>query len=336
MLIRNIWQKERARPTFNTLNIGKRKKQTAFIYLSLALLLLLVALFSQVQENRAMHLELQIQKQYLAQAIAAKAEVAARLETQLLEEIADLHMEAENERERIRQRDSLLREKDYLLAQTDQKELLSGISIDLHSGSFPEALGSLNAAREEIKSRLLVLSQVPSGLPFSKDMEHWLSSSYGRRLHPVYKRWHLHKGADFGMREGNPIEATADGIVSFVGNNSGYGKTVVVSHRYGFKTYYGHLSKILVQRGQIVSKGETVALSGNTGVSTGAHLHYEIRHFGKAINPVNFLKWRIDNYENFFAEQEVLPLDWDELVADILARDLSGRELSPLSLSQVD
>ena len=335
MVFRNIWQEKKSQARFK-LNADKKKKQTKFVYLGMAMLLLLVSLFLQVQKNRKLYLELQMQEQHHAAAIAEQTEAAARVEAHLLEEISDLHMEAENERDRIRQRDNLLREKNYLLAQIDQKELFSGISIDLQSGSFSEALGSLNAAREEIKLRLLVLSQVPSGLPFSTDMEHWLSSSYGRRLHPVYKRWHLHKGADFGMREGSPIEATADGIVSFVGNNSGYGKTVVVSHRYGFKTYYGHLSKILVHRGQLVSKGETLALSGNTGVSTGAHLHYEIRHFDKAINPVHFLKWRIDNYENFFAQQEALPLAWDELVADILARDRSGRALTPLSLSQVD
>ena len=335
MIFRNIWQEKKAQAKFK-LNIPTVEVRKRFLLLSLPLLVLLLGLFLQVQENRALRLKLQMQEQHHAAVVAEQTEAAARLEVQLLEEIADLHMEAENERDRTRQRDSLLREKNYLLAQADQKELLRGISIDLQSDSFSEALSSLNTAREEIKFRLLVLSQVPSGLPFSKDMEHWLSSSYGRRLHPVYKRWHLHKGADFGMSEGNPIKATADGIVSFVGNNSGYGKTVVVSHRYGFKTYYGHLSKILVQSGQIVSKGETVALSGNTGVSTGPHLHYEIRHFGKAINPVNFLSWRIDNYENFFAEQEALPLDWDELVADILARDRSGRELPPLSLSQVD
>ena len=333
MIFGNIWQKQKIELKLNLGGIAIRKNTS---YLCFAFFFLLGSLFSQVQKNRELNLEIQRQEQKYWQAIAKQSEIATRTEALLLEEISDLHMEAENERDLIRQRDSLLREKNYLLAQTDQKELLSGISIDLQSGSFSEALGSLNTAREEIKFRLLVLSQVPSGLPFSKDMEHWLSSSYGRRLHPVYKRWHLHKGADFGMSEGNPIKATADGIVSFVGNNSGYGKTVVVSHRYGFKTYYGHLSKILVQSGQIVSKGETVALSGNTGVSTGPHLHYEIRHFGKAINPVNFLSWRIDNYENFFAEQEALPLDWDELVADILARDRSGMELPPLSLSQVD
>ena len=254
----------------------------------------------------------------------------------LLQEIADLHIEILQQQDWASEKDRLLQQKDLLLAKAETTSLLRDISLDLRSNKHREALDSLENAKQTLRERSLVLSQVPSGLPFAEDTDHWLSSSYGRRQHPVYKRWHFHKGADFGLRIGTPIQATADGIVSFVGNNGGYGKTVVINHRYGFKSYYGHLSKILVKHGQIVTKAQEIALSGNTGVSTGAHLHYEIRHLGKAIDPRNFYRWQIDSYQDFFAKQKNEPLNWEALIADLTKTKLADKSAQQLSFSELN
>ncbi len=94
-----------------------------------------------------------------------------------------------------------------------------------------------------------------------------------------------HSGIDIAVPIGTPVQATADGIVQFVGNTDGYGLRVEVRHADGAVTLYAHLSEALVQPGQRVGKGETIGKSGSTGASTGPHLHYEIRHHGQAIDP---------------------------------------------------
>jgi murein DD-endopeptidase MepM/ murein hydrolase activator NlpD len=116
-----------------------------------------------------------------------------------------------------------------------------------------------------------------------------LTSLYGPRTHPIYGTPDFHTGIDFGVPEGTPVHAAAAGVVSFAGRQGGYGILVVIEHAGGFSTYYAHLSKALVEVGQFVEQGQIIALSGNTGLSTGPHLHFEIRRFGKPIDPLSWL-----------------------------------------------
>ena len=95
---------------------------------------------------------------------------------------------------------------------------------------------------------------------------------------------------DLAAPKGTPILATADGVVTFAGTFSSYGKLVKIKHDFGYETRYGHLSKIRVKKGQRVSRGEAIGGMGNTGRSTGTHLHYELRYKGKALNPMNYIK----------------------------------------------
>jgi murein DD-endopeptidase MepM/ murein hydrolase activator NlpD len=104
-------------------------------------------------------------------------------------------------------------------------------------------------------------------------------------------RWgRMHKGTDFAAAYGTPIYATADGVVTSAGWGSGYGRLVKIQHEFGIETRYAHQSKILVKVGQRVSRGQQIGAMGNSGRSTGTHLHYEIRVGGEAVNPMTYIK----------------------------------------------
>lgn len=112
-----------------------------------------------------------------------------------------------------------------------------------------------------------------------------------RMTSPYGPRWgRMHKGQDFASAYGTPIYATADGVVTFAGWQSGYGRLVKIQHEFGIETRYAHQSQILVKVGQRVSRGEQIGAMGNSGHSTGTHLHYEIRVQGKAVDPMTYIK----------------------------------------------
>jgi murein DD-endopeptidase MepM/ murein hydrolase activator NlpD len=104
-------------------------------------------------------------------------------------------------------------------------------------------------------------------------------------------RWgRMHNGTDFAGAYGTPIYATADGTVVHAGVEGGFGRLVRIRHDFGIETYYAHLSKISVSVGQRVSRGDRIGDMGNSGRSTGTHLHYEVRHSGKPVNPMTYIK----------------------------------------------
>lgn len=115
-------------------------------------------------------------------------------------------------------------------------------------------------------------------------------SRFGYRVYP----WRgFHTGLDISGRYGNPIRTTADGTVSFVGWRRGYGRTVIIKHGYGISTLYAHSSRYAVKQGQRVEKGQIICYIGNTGYVTGPHLHYEVRNWNRAVNPVSYLNLNI-------------------------------------------
>jgi len=139
---------------------------------------------------------------------------------------------------------------------------------------------------------LEVLRHTVNNLPLSAPVltENYISSGYGGRRDPFKKTWAFHAGLDIAGHWKAPIYATAAGTVTFVGRKGAYGRMIEIDHGNGFVTRYGHLAKILVKKGQVISLSETVGLMGNSGRSTGTHLHYEIRYQGKSLNPAKFLK----------------------------------------------
>lgn len=112
-----------------------------------------------------------------------------------------------------------------------------------------------------------------------------ISSPFGPRIHPIYGIPSFHTGIDIAVPEGTAVRAAAGGVVTFSGWQEGFGLLVTIDHGNGYETYYGHLSKLLVTAGQSVSAGDVIALSGNTGLSTGPHLHFEVRYLGTPVDP---------------------------------------------------
>lgn len=127
-------------------------------------------------------------------------------------------------------------------------------------------------------------------LPLGRPAKGIVTSWFGPRLDPFNHRKAFHEGIDFRGRIGDPVQATADGRVSFVGTVRGYGKMIIIDHGNGYTTKFGHLHAFKVKKGEYVTRGQIIGQIGNTGRSTGSHLHYEIGYKGKAINPAKFMK----------------------------------------------
>lgn len=135
--------------------------------------------------------------------------------------------------------------------------------------------------RNLLNDQVSLSRATPKGWP----TKGWLTSYFGMRKSPFTGRRVMHEGLDIAANVGTAVTATADGIVARVDYSPGYGKTVVIDHGYGYRTVFGHNSKILVKSGQRVKRGDLIAQVGNTGQSTGPHLHYELRLNGVPIDP---------------------------------------------------
>lgn len=125
--------------------------------------------------------------------------------------------------------------------------------------------------------------------PSIKPARGWFTSRFGYRVDPFTNRAEMHGGLDMAAPPGTPVYAPADGVVSYVGYESGYGKLVSVDHGYGVVTRYGHNSRVFVEQGQKVRRWDVISSVGSTGRSTGSHLHYEVRVHGIAVDPLNYI-----------------------------------------------
>jgi len=150
--------------------------------------------------------------------------------------------------------------------------------VDLQRVSQEELQGFLNDQRSLSGAR-------PTGWP----VKGWVTSTFGVRRDPFDGQRRMHEGMDIATRTGTPVIATAAGIVREVGTEPGYGKMVVIDHGYGYSTLYAHNSRILVKVGQRVKRSEVIAGAGNTGRSSGPHVHYEVRLNGVPVNPNKYL-----------------------------------------------
>jgi murein DD-endopeptidase MepM/ murein hydrolase activator NlpD len=138
---------------------------------------------------------------------------------------------------------------------------------------------------ESLSERQSLINATPNVKP----ARGWLTSRFGYRVSPFTSKAAMHAGLDIAAAPGSPVYAPADGVVSYAGYDQGYGKLVSIDHGYGVSTRFGHTSQIYVQVGQKVSKWDVVAAVGNTGRSTGPHLHYEVRINGTPVDPINFI-----------------------------------------------
>ena len=166
---------------------------------------------------------------------------------------------------------------------------LSGTeAIDQEDMQFSERVTQVAARLEEANFYQDVVQTLPLGQPVS--VPHRETSGYGLRTDPFNRRPAFHAGMDMAAYQKAPIVASGPGVVTYAGPRSGYGRVVEVDHGYGFKTRYGHLSSVIVKKGDQVNLGDLVGRMGSTGRSTGPHLHYEVWFRGKTYNPVDFLR----------------------------------------------
>lgn len=144
-------------------------------------------------------------------------------------------------------------------------------------------------ALSQLQVHYLAQSAMIAATPSILPIQGWISSLFGYRRHPYDGSYRLHAGVDLVAEPGTPVRATADGMVMFSGDSSGYGKVVVIDHGYGINTVYAHSSKLFVNVGSKVKRGQKIAEVGSTGKSTGPHVHYEIRKHKIAVNPAAFI-----------------------------------------------
>ncbi|MBF0445677.1 MAG: M23 family metallopeptidase [Magnetococcales bacterium] len=169
---------------------------------------------------------------------------------------------------------------------------------------------SLESESNHLRERLL--QEIPNGSPVSFKGE---TSPFGMRVHPIYGLKQKHNGLDLRAKIGTPVISAADGIVEFTGVDEKYrgrGRSVVVDHNHGFKTIYGHLQKYSVKQGDFIKKGDVIAISGNSGLTNGPHLHYEVRFLNKVLDPANFVNWGGDNFDSLF--QLEVGVQWSSLL----------------------
>lgn len=160
--------------------------------------------------------------------------------------------------------------------------------IDIISKRLVVQSKSLDEIANLAKEKEELLKTIPAIQPVqNKDLSH-VASGFGMRVHPILKYRRMHNGMDFTAPPGTPIYATGDGKVVKAGLGSGYGKMVIIEHGFGYETYYAHMSKYNTKKGRTVKRGEIIGYVGNSGLSSGPHLHYEVRKNGVVVNPVNF------------------------------------------------
>lgn len=219
---------------------------------------------------------------------------------------------------------SLIQESsDKLLSVNEQLhevEEMIGIGPDInasfHARLEQERTQTEKSLREEVQQeqvtaiqKTLLLNSVPNGKPLKYRR---ISSKFGYRTHPITKRKSFHAGIDMSARTGTPIYAPASGVVAFANTKGHYGSFLLLTHSYGFQTAYGHLSRYAVKQGEYVSKGDVIAYVGNTGRSTGPHLHYEVRYLGKWLNPKPFMFWDLDNIN--YISDKITKVNWTSIL----------------------
>jgi len=184
---------------------------------------------------------------------------------------------------------------DAVPAMGGPQELIDRESVPL--ADFLSMLEQLETEMEDREQKLSVLESLlmsrslservmPSGRPVG---DGWLSSLYGKRNDPFTGKQDFHKGLDFAGKKGSEVIAVGDGVVSWAGSKSGYGNLVEIKHGNGYTTRYGHNQSHMVKVGDTVKKGQQIALMGSTGRSTGPHVHFEVLHNGKSVNPSRFI-----------------------------------------------
>ena len=176
-----------------------------------------------------------------------------------------------------------------MTSQEDARELIPALEGELFalSTALDDREVQLDILSELIQGEQVKSDATPSGRPI---LSGWLSSRYGTRIDPFSGKKAWHEGVDFAGKAGSNIVAVASGVVSWSGERYGYGKMVEVAHGDGVITRYAHNQENLVKVGDMVRRGDVVALMGNSGRSTGPHVHFEVHKNGRPVDPASYLR----------------------------------------------
>jgi murein DD-endopeptidase MepM/ murein hydrolase activator NlpD len=171
----------------------------------------------------------------------------------------------------------------------DNSSLITKLTkeVDILSKQMVVQSKSLDEIVALAKEKEDMLASIPAILPIKKG-DFYVASGYKMRMHPILKINKFHKGMDFTAPKGTPVYASGNGKIHRAQRSSTYGNVIYIDHGYGYKTIYAHLSKIVVKRFNDVKRGDLIGYVGNTGLSVGAHLHYEVHKNNVALNPINF------------------------------------------------
>ncbi len=163
----------------------------------------------------------------------------------------------------------------------------------------------------------VMAERVPAIWPIDRSLIRGHIGAFGSRMHPTLKRIQNHDGVDFAGPIGTPIVATGNGVVISDGRGTGYGNQVLIDHGFGYRTRYAHLSKIDVAIGQEVKRGQKIGELGNTGRSSGPHLHYEVIHRGKPVNPISYFSRDMssDEFQEILANAREITYESEDISA---------------------
>jgi murein DD-endopeptidase MepM/ murein hydrolase activator NlpD len=199
-------------------------------------------------------------------------------------------------------------ELDTLSDSLTEIQTMIGMNPDQNDTSLQERVDLTKITSEHMAT---MLQLIPNGSPVAY---RGITSKFGYRIHPTLGTKEFHRGTDLRARLNTPVYAPADGIIEYAGvhKKSGFGRLVIIDHAFGFKTFYGHLNKVVVKSRNFVKKGDIIAYTGNSGMSNGPHLHYEIRFMYTALNPYWFIKWTVNNYNEIFQKEK--NIRWQSLI----------------------
>ncbi len=169
-----------------------------------------------------------------------------------------------------------------LMVETSKRLDMISKQLYIQSKSFDEVVVL-------VKGKAKLLASIPAIQPISNEDLRHQPSGFGWRTHPIYKTAEFHPGMDFAAAQGTEIYSTGDGTIERADALAqGYGNHIVINHGYGYKTLYGHMSKMAVRAGQLVKRGQLIGYVGSTGLSTAPHVHYEVMKAGEKMNPINY------------------------------------------------
>lgn len=250
----------------------------------------------QNQEQQDLKLNQLMNKLYVAEEQSAEFEVRYN---EQLEQSHTLAQELEEKRSKLAILGQRIYDVESVLGITDEE-------LQIHE----DLTQRIDVAAVDSAVRATLFRLIPNSAPMSYER---VSSSFGRRVHPVSGKSHTHTGIDLTCPVGEKIYAPADGVVETVRpSDKGFGNFLTIRHAFGFMSSYAHLHQFKARSGQFVNKGDLIATCGNSGISTGPHLHYEIRFLGRALNPQYSIDWTPENFDYMFEKEK--RVNWAPLV----------------------